>query len=162
MTVANYCSVKMLNVTRPFPPITVHNAEGRFTGTDHSKAALQAITAWFQNHFTHQEDNGLDIFQGNARPLQTPIAEDGSENGHLFPPEWQCCRPRQYQQGAVQISYAKDIVAKPIVSIISASFEQHRPIETLSEGIMITLPTPKKPAGPPANIRPIVCMCASQ
>ena len=52
--------------------------------------------------------------------------------------------------------YAKDIVTKPIAHIINVAFEQHRPIETLSEVITITLSKLKKPACPTANLRPIV------
>ena len=77
-----------------------------------------------------------------------------SEGSHLLPSEWPCRRPRWHQQRTIQIRERH----QPVALIISGSLEQHKPIESLGEGIMITLPKSKKPPGLTANFRSVVLL----
>ena len=147
-------AAKQLKVMKPLPPTTVHDADGNFIGTDKGKA--EAIKSWFHQQFTDQQDEPLQPFIGEPKPLQQPVTKAEVEvaitslqNGRAAGSD---------EINSELFKHAKYIVSEHITSIINSSFKNNKPIDTLGEGIMITLPKPKKPPGPPANLRPIVLL----
>ena len=47
---------------------------------------------------------------------------------------------------------------KQLHPYFNSAFEMHHPIEAVCQGTLTALPKPKKPPGPPANLRPIVLL----
>ncbi|KAL6469074.1 hypothetical protein MHYP_G00225980 [Metynnis hypsauchen] len=148
-----FLATKRLKATKPTPPITVIDSKGNIIGTD--KRKVEIIREWFQEQFTDHEDEPLQPFIGDPKPLDQPITEEvkkaisALKNGRAAGPD---------NINSELFKCSKDIVARPLAQIINKSFEVHKPITTLGEGIMITIPKPNKPPGPPANLRPIVLL----
>lgn len=147
-------AARALKVTGPIPSLSVHNAEGKFVGTDKGKA--DTISEWFKKQFTDPLDEPIYPFDGDPRPLEAPIKEaevskaiKSLKNGRSSGPD--CINNELFK-------YAGDAIYQPIATIINSAFEQHAPIETVGQGTLIALPKPKKPPGPPANLRPIVLL----
>ena len=147
-------AAKQLRSLKPTPPIIVHDTDGNLMGTDEGKA--RAIKDWFQQQFTDQQDEPLQPFEGTPRPLQNPITEEevktaiaALQNGRAAGPDG---------INSELFKHSKHIVSCPLAKIINSSFEHHKTIQTLGEGTLITLPKPKKPPGPPANLRPIALL----
>ena len=147
-------AAKQLRSMKPTPPIIVQDTDGNLMATDEGKARV--IKDWFQQQFTDQQDEPLQPFEGTPRPLQTPITEEevktaitALQNGRAAGPDG---------INSELFKHSKNIVSRPLAKTINSSFEHHTPIETLGEGTLITLPKPKKPPGPPANLRPIALL----
>ncbi len=149
-------AARALRIAGPTPPLAVHNSEGHFVATDQGKADI--IQEWFKEQFTdpEAEDDPLHPFTGDPRPLQSPVKEAEVEkalkalnNGRASGPDG---------ISSELLKYASDVISKPITRIINSVFERHLPIKAVGQGTLIALPKPKKPPGPPANLRPIVLL----
>ncbi|KAL6486765.1 hypothetical protein MHYP_G00061570 [Metynnis hypsauchen] len=149
-----FLATKRLKATKPTPPITVIDSKGNIIGTD--KRKVEIIREWFQEQFTDHEDEPLQPFIGNPKPLDQPITEEKVKKAISALKNGRAAGPDNINSELFKCS--KDIVARPLAQIINKSFEVHKPITTLGEGIMITIPKPNKPPGPPANLRPIVLL----
>ncbi|XP_078682189.1 uncharacterized protein LOC144916740 [Branchiostoma floridae x Branchiostoma belcheri] len=147
-------AARALRVGTSTPSLLVHNTEGHFIATDKGKA--DAIREWFLHQFTDPDGEKLDPFQGDPSPLEVPISEDevkrtiaSLRNGRSAGPDGVSNELSKYES---------DITSPVLTSILNYAFEHHHPIEVIGGGILIALPKPKKPPGPPANLRPITLL----
>ena len=136
-----------LKVTGPTPTLAVHNADGQFMGTDQGKA--DTICKWFSQQFTDPDDDSLESFTGDPRPLTTPITDD--EVSQAIKSLKNCRSPGPDGIPNELFKCAKDVVSSPIASIINSAFHRHVPIESVGQGTLIALPKPKNASGSPAN-----------
>jgi len=60
-------AAKQLCSTKPTPPIIVQDTDGNFMGTDKGKARV--TKDWFQQQFTAQQHEPLQLFDGTQLPL---------------------------------------------------------------------------------------------
>ena len=147
-------AARALKVTGPIPSLSVHNTEGQFVGTDKGKA--DTISEWFKTQFTDPSDEPFHPFEGDPRPLEAPIEEAEIEKAVKSLSNGCSSGPDGITNELFK--YAGDIIYQPIASIINTALEQHTPIGALGQGTLIPLPKPKKPPGPPSNLRPIVLL----
>ena len=147
-------AARALKATGPPPSLAVHNSKGQFVGTDQGKA--NEIREWFMKQFSDPDDEPLQPFAGDPKPLHAPIetaevekALKALKNGRASGPDG---------ISSELFKYAGDTISKPIAHIINSAFEQQLPIDAVGQGTLIALPKPKKPPGPPANLRPIALL----
>jgi len=131
----------------------VADVEGRIIGNDHEAAAT--IQQHFSSQFNGQDTPQLQAFVGPPTPLMSPITVAECEaslkrlnNGRAA--------------GADSIpgellKYGADVLSPVIADIFNSMFRDHCTVD-LGEGVLIPLPKPNKPVGPPANLRPIVLL----
>ena len=139
----------------------MHNSERHFTVTDQGKADI--FQEWFKEQFTDPDDEPLHPFTGDPRPLQSiqsPVKEaevkkalKALNNSHVSGPDG---------INSELLKYASDVISKPITHIINSVFEKHLPIKAVGQGKLVTLPKPRKPPGPPVNLRPTVLLNSIQ
>ena len=147
-------AARALKVSGPPPSLAVHNSEGNFIGTDQGKA--DAIREWFSKQFTDPDDEPLKAFAGNPKPLQVPITDEEVNKALKALNNGRACGPDGISNELFK--YASNAISTPIAHIINSAFEEHLPIDAVGQGTLIALPKPKKPPGPPANLRPIVLL----
>ena len=132
--------------------VSVHDSDGNMIGNDAGKAA--ALKDYFQEKFT--SDNTvppLDPFDGPPRPLTVPItsyeveaAAKGLKNGRATGPDG---IPSEL------VKYANQEVFSRYAACLNSSFMLSTVIDSFGQGNITPLQKPKKPLGPPANVRPV-------
>ena len=147
-------AARALKIGKSVPSLSVHNADGHFVATDKGKA--DTISEWFRKQFTDPEGEQLDPFLGDPRPLEVPIKEDEVKKAITTLKNGCSSGPDGISNELFK--YGSDIISPVIAPIINSAFEHHHPIEAVGQGTLIALPKPKKPPGPPANLRPIVLL----
>jgi len=147
-------AARALKVAGPTPSIAVHNNDGQFVATDQGKA--DTIADWFNMQFTDPNSEHLDPFTGEPGPLETPIEKEEVEEAIKALRNGRSAGPDGISNELFK--YAREIISPSIATIINSVFEQHHSIEAIGQGTLIALPKPKKPPGPPANLRPIVLL----
>ncbi|XP_038074897.1 probable E3 ubiquitin ligase complex SCF subunit sconB [Patiria miniata] len=114
---------------------------------DHPEHGFELIKP-LRGLMNDDEDEPLQPFEGTPPPLQTPITEEEVKTAITGPDGI----------NSELFKHSKNLVSRPLAKTINSSCEHHVIIETLGEGTLITLPKPKKPPGPPANLRPIALL----
>ncbi|XP_078682194.1 uncharacterized protein LOC144916745 [Branchiostoma floridae x Branchiostoma belcheri] len=147
-------AARALRVGTSTPSLLVHNTEGHFIATDKGKA--DAIREWFLHQFTDPDGEKLDPFQGDPSPLEVPISEDEVKRAIASLRNGRSAGPDGVSNELFK--YGSDITSPVLTSILNYAFEHRHPIEAIGEGTLIALPKPKKPPGPPANLRPITLL----
>ena len=147
-------AARALKVKKAVPSLLVHNADGDFVATDRGKA--DTIRNWFKAQFTDPEGEQLEPFIGEPRPLEIPVTVDEIKKAIKSLKNGRSSGPDGISNEL--FNYGSDVLSPAIAPIINYAFEQHHPIEALGLGTLIALPKPKKPSGPPANLRPIVLL----
>ena len=117
------------------------------------KEAAEAIGSHFSSQFSPPSATDISPFQGQPRPLQTPIlsSEIAGCLGKLN-------NGRAAGDDSIPtelMKYASDALAPVLTSIFNGMFEQHEVVD-IGSGSLIPLQKPNKPLGPPSNLRPIV------
>ncbi|GFR87168.1 very-long-chain enoyl-CoA reductase [Elysia marginata] len=145
-------AVKALNRKR-FENPKVHDFDGKQVS---NPSQIQLIIA---NHFKSKfrDDNIHDIepYFGQPRKLKSSITEKevrasiNNLNSGLAP-------------GSDNISgeflkFAPHLIDNKIAKILNQTFERHEDLN-INEGLLIALPKPGKPKGPPQNLRPIILL----
>ena len=119
------------------------------------KEAAEAIGSHFSSQFSSPSATDISPFQGQPRPLQTPItsSEIAGCLGKLN-------NGRAAGDDSIPtelMKYASDALAPVLTSIFNGMFEQHEVVD-IGSGSLIPLQKPNKPLGPPSNLRPIVLL----
>ena len=149
-----YRAVRALKSTKRPPPLTVHTPDGKCIGTDLGKA--EAIRKWFQHQFTDPNDEPLLPFDSSPRPLNQPITATEVEKALQSLRNGRASGPDTINNELLK--YAANVISTPIANITNLMFEQHIMLDSVGKGTLIALPKPKKPPGPPSNLRPIVLL----
>ncbi|XP_019625003.1 PREDICTED: uncharacterized protein LOC109470482 [Branchiostoma belcheri] len=147
-------AARALRVGTSTPSLLVHNTEGHFIATDKGKA--DGIREWFLHQFTDPDGEKLDPFQGDPSPLEVPISEDEVKRAIASLRNGRSAGPDGVSNELFK--YGSDITSPVLTSILNYAFEHQDPIEAIGDGTLIALPKPKKPPGPPANLRPITLL----
>ena len=147
-------AARALKTGSSIPSLSVHNADGHFVATDKGKA--DTISEWFKKQFTDPGGEQLDPFLGDPRPLEVPIKEEEVKRAIKTLRNGRSSGPDGISNELFK--YGSNAISPVIAPIINSAFEHHHPIKALGQGTLIALPKPKKPPGPPANLRPIVLL----
>ena len=151
-------AARALRITGPKPPLAMHNSERHFTVTDQGKADI--IQEWFKEQFTDPDNEPLHPFTGDPRPLQSPVKEAEVKKVLKVLNNRRASGPDGINSDLLK--YASDVISKPITHIINSVFEKHLPIKAVGQGTLVTLPKPRKPPGPPVNLRQTVLLNSIQ
>ncbi|GFR93300.1 LINE-1 reverse transcriptase-like protein [Elysia marginata] len=145
-------AVKALNRKR-FKNPKVHDNDGKQVS---NPSQIQLIIA---NHFKSKfrDDNIHDIepYFGQPRKLKSPITEkevrasiNNLNNGRA---------PGSDNISGEFLKFAPHLIDNKIAKILNQTFERHEDLN-INEGLLIALPKPGKPKGPPQNLRPITLL----
>ncbi|GFS04552.1 very-long-chain enoyl-CoA reductase [Elysia marginata] len=145
-------AVKALNRKRSENP-KVHDNDGKQVSNPNQ---IQLIIA---NHFKSKfrDDNIHDIepYFGQPRKLKSPITEkevrasiNNLNNGRA---------PGSDNTSGEFLKFAPHLIENKIAKILNQTFERHEDLN-INEGLLIALPKPGKPKGPPQNLRPITLL----
>ncbi|GFS06221.1 LINE-1 retrotransposable element ORF2 protein [Elysia marginata] len=145
-------AVKALNRKR-FENPKVHDNDGKQVS---NPSQIQLIIA---NHFKSKfrDDNIHDIepYLGQPRKLKSPITEkevrasiNNLNNGRA---------PGSDNISGEFLKFAPHLIDNKIAKILNQTFERHEDLN-INEGLLIALPKPGKPKGPPQNLRPITLL----
>ncbi|GFR69344.1 endonuclease-reverse transcriptase [Elysia marginata] len=145
-------AVKALNRKR-FENPKVHDNDGKQVSNPRQ---IQLIIA---NHFKSKfrDDNIHDIepYFGQLRKLKSPITErevrasiNNLNNGRA---------PGSDNRSGEFLKFAPHLIDNKIAKILNQTFKRHEDLN-INEGLLIALPKPGKPKGPPQNLRPITLL----
>ncbi|GFS27378.1 LINE-1 reverse transcriptase homolog [Elysia marginata] len=145
-------AVKALNRKR-FENPKVHDNDGKQVS---NQSQIQLIIA---NHFKSKfrDDNIHDVepYFGQPRKLKSPITEkevrasiNNLKNGRA---------PVSDNISGEFLKFAPHLIDNKIAKILNQTFERHEDLN-INEGLLIALPKPGKPKGPPQNLRPITLL----
>ena len=110
------------------------------------------ITKHFKSKFRAECTEDIQPFSGQPRALNNPISEKEVRqsikqlNNGRAPGEDNICN--EY------LKFAPGILDNQIAMIINKTFENHEDLD-INNGILVALPKPGKPKGPPQNLRPV-------
>ncbi|GFS00036.1 endonuclease-reverse transcriptase [Elysia marginata] len=145
-------AVKALN-RKIFENPKVHDNDGKQVS---NPSQIQLIIA---NHFKSKfrDDNIHDVepYFGQLRKLKSPITEkevrasiNNLNNGRA---------PGSDTISGEFLKFAPHLTDNKIAKILNQTFERHEDLN-INEGLLIALPKPGKPKGPPQNLRPITLL----
>ena len=113
------------------------------------------ITKHLKSKFRDECTEDIQPFSGQPRALNNPISEKEVrqsikqlKNGRA-PGEDNICN--EY------LKFAPEILNNQIAMIINKTFENHEDLD-INNGILVALPKPGKPKGPPQNLRPVTLL----
>ena len=113
------------------------------------------ITKNFKSKFRDERTEDIQPFSGQPRALNNPISEKEVRqsikqlNNGRAPREDNICN--EY------LKFAPEILDNQIAMIINKTFENHEDLD-INNGILVALPKPGKPKGPPQNLRPVTLL----
>lgn len=113
------------------------------------------VTDHFKTKFRSDNISDIQPFSGQPRPLSSPITKNEVRtsinrlNNGKSPGE-----DGIYNE---YLKFAPEILDEQVANILNRIFETHESIG-INKGIMITIPKPGKPKGPPQNLRPITLL----
>ncbi|GFS13188.1 LINE-1 reverse transcriptase, partial [Elysia marginata] len=143
-------AVKALNRKR-FENPKVHDNDGKKVS---NPSQIQLIIA---NHFKFRDDNihNIEPYFGQPRKLNSPITEkevrasiNSMNNGRA---------PGSDNISGEFLKFAPHLIDNKIAKILNQTFERHEDLN-INKGLLIALPKPGKPKGPPQNLRPITLL----
>ena len=140
---------------KPFTPITVQNEEGHRMERDEDKVKI--LGKYFKEKY---EGKQLETFdQENIGPLKTPITYEEVEQAITKLNNNRASGPDNTQ--AELLKAAPREIKELLVNSYNEIFSSRSQVN-LGVGKLILLQKPGKPAGPTANLRPIVLLPASR
>ena len=112
------------------------------------------ITKHFKSKFRDECIEDIQPFSGQPRALKNPISEKEVRQSI-----------KQLNNGRVPVEdnniicneYAPEILDSQIAMIINKTSENHEDLD-INNGILVALPKPGKPKGPPQNLRPVTLL----
>ncbi|GFO06818.1 LINE-1 retrotransposable element orf2 protein [Plakobranchus ocellatus] len=141
-------AIKIINKKRLDNP-KINDEEGKHV--TNPKLIKQIITEHFQSKFRDEDNEDIEPFKGEPRPLSKIITSNevreciNKLNNGRAPGKDNICN--EY------LKHAPPVIDEQIANIFNKTFESHEHLG-INEGLLITIPKPGKPKGPPSNLRP--------
>ncbi|GFS16593.1 endonuclease-reverse transcriptase [Elysia marginata] len=144
-----YFLLKLLLVENP----KVHDNDGKQIS---NPSQIQLIIAnYFKSKFRDDNIHDVEPYFGQPRKLKSPITEkevrasiNNLTNGRA---------PGLDSISGEFPKFAPHLIDNKIAKILNQTFERHEDLN-INEGLLIALPKPGKPKGPPQNLRPITLL----
>ena len=131
--------------------ITVHNKKGEVIMNKVDK--YTTVKNYFRNKFWNDDNETIDPFEGEQRPLNVPISKDEVEKA---------VKKIKNNKAAGEdkitgelIKYAPDIVKEKLSETYNKIFENHCDEINIGKSNLLPLQKPNKEKGPLKNLRPI-------
>ena len=113
------------------------------------------ITKHFKSKFRDERTEDIQPFSGQPRALNNPISE--KEVRQSIKQLNNGCAPGEDNICNEYLKFAPEILDNQITMIINKTFENHEDLD-INKGILVALPKPGKPKGPPQNLRPVTLL----
>ncbi|GFO27527.1 endonuclease-reverse transcriptase [Plakobranchus ocellatus] len=145
-------AIKIINKKRLDNPKII-DEEGKHV--TNPKLIKQIITKHFQSKFRAEDYEDIEPFKGEPRPLSKIITSNevreciNKLNNGRAPGKDNICN--EY------LKHAPPVIDEQIANIFNKTFESHEHLD-INEGLLITIPKPGKPKGPPSNLRSITLL----
>ncbi|GFO24882.1 LINE-1 reverse transcriptase homolog [Plakobranchus ocellatus] len=145
-------AIKIINKKRLDNP-KINDEEGKHV--TNPKLIKQIITEHFQSKFRDEDYEDIEPFKGESRPLSKIIISNEVR---------ECINKLNYGRAPGKdnicneyLKHAPPVIDEQIANIFNNTFESHEHLG-INEGLLITIPKPEKPKGPPSNLRPITLL----
>ena len=131
----------------------VEDKEGKLA-TDPNKI-LELTTEFFKEKFYKEEEEIIEPYRGEARPLEKPITKEEVQKSF-----------KRLNNGKATgedgipgelLKYGPEKLAEQTAQVFNSAFEKHQPLK-INNGNMKTLQKPGKPKGPIKNLRPVTLL----
>jgi len=146
-----YQAVRALQNLEPKKKILVNGEDGMVTN---EKEQVSIITDFFKNTF--KKDNMEEIEEINPVKMDQPFTADEIEDAIKSLKNNKS--PGIDNISAELLKYGPEEINEQIADIFNTIAETGEPPSEISQGILIPIPKPGKPQGPPANLRPIILL----
>ena len=147
-----FSAVKACNLEK-FENPKVEDSEGKLITNPNE--ILKTVANHFENRFKDINTPEIPSFIGKPKPLNHPITQAGIRKNLNRLKNNKA--PGEDQIYPELLKYSTSLLDKTIASILNSTFTKDEELD-INSGVLIAIPKPGKPKGPPNNLRPITLL----
>ena len=146
-----YKAIRSIIITDPQKQLLIDGKDGKTTDETEQ---VKIITDHFRN--TLYDETTTPMKHVPPREMVRPFTQEEIKNA--IRSLWNNKSARTDNICAELLKYSPEVIHSRIAEIFNSIARSGKYSEELKEGILVPLPKPGKPQGPPANLRPIILL----